>query len=137
MKPNNRVLIKTFIKQDFRNKKDSGIGRIASIIITYLLTNSFLMISFFLNSSQDRFVLLTLSINFFLVSFILLSEYPGLFFSKKHSSILLPLPVKEEEFFLSKAVSGIVYLSVFPFTLALPQAVYFYLYEKDLSATFH
>ncbi|MCU0371736.1 MAG: hypothetical protein MUE56_00650 [Ignavibacteria bacterium] len=108
-----------------------------SVIATYLLMNSLLMISFFLDSSQDRFVLLTLSVNFFLISFILLSEYPGLFFPKKQSDILFPLPVKEEEFFFSKALSGIVYLSVFPFTLALPQAVYFYFYEQGLPAALH
>jgi len=129
---NNPFLIKIFLKLDFRNKKDSGKGRIVSMIITYLLTNSLLMISFFLNSSQERFILLSLSVNFFLVSFILLSEYPGLFFSKKHSEILFPLPLKDEELFISKAVSGMIYLSVFPFTLALPQTVYFYFYEKDL-----
>lgn len=137
MKQNNLLLIKTFLKLDFRNRKDSGNGRIVSLIITYLLTNALLMVSFFLNSSQDKFILLTLSVNFFLVSFILLSEYPGLFFSKKHNEILFPLPVKNEELFISKSVSGLIYLSVFPLTLAIPQSIYFYFYQKDISVTLY
>ena len=131
-KTNNPVLVKTLVKLDFRNRKDSGKRRILSVIATYLLTNTLLVITFFLNSSKERFILLSLSLNFFLASFILLSEYAELFFSKRIGEIISSLPLKDNELFFSKSAAGMLYLSVYTFTLALPQAIYFYFFDKNI-----
>lgn len=84
----------------------------------------------------NTFIFAALTINLFLLGFVVVSDYSDLFFSPKHSLALAGLPVKEENIFVSKVSSAFIYLSVYPFVVSFPPSVYVYFYNHNLVDAF-
>ncbi len=130
---NNIYLTKFFLKLDFRNSEDSGVRRFVSMIIAYLFINSMVSFSNFERFDLNVFIFSSLTINLFLIGFVVISDYSDLFFSPKHATILKSLPLKEENIFISKLNSAFIYLSMYPFVVSLPPAVYIYFYNSSVA----
>ena len=130
---NNILLTRLFLKIDFRNKDNAGIRRLIGIIVTYLFANTLITNNNFLRLDKPSFIFVSLTVNFFFVAFILISDYAQLFFAKRQTDALKMLPVSQENIFTSKIISAFVYLSIFPLTVSLPAAVYMYFYGKLVS----
>ncbi|MCE1165552.1 MAG: hypothetical protein LWX07_09150 [Bacteroidetes bacterium] len=124
----NILLTRLFLKIDFRNKDNAGFRRLIGIIVTYLFANTLITNNNYLRLDKPSFAFVSLTVNFFFVAFILISDYAQLFFSKNHVDSLKSLPVKQENIFTSKIISSFIYLSVFPFVVSLPPSVYMYFY---------
>ncbi len=130
---NNIKLSKVFLKLDYRNSEDSGIRKLTGMIITYLFINTMLSLGNFQKFELNSFIFSSLTINLFLVGFVIVSDYADLFFSPKHSLALASLPIKEENIFVSKISSAFIYLSVYPLVVSFPPAVYVYFYNHSIS----
>ena len=130
---NNIVLTKMFLNLDFRNSGDSGFKKLIGLIITYLFVNTMMSFSSFTQHNQDVFVFMALTVNLFQVGFIVISDYSNLFFTNKYTDVLKSLPVREENIFVSKVTSALVYLSVYPFVMALPPSVFIYFYNHSIA----
>ncbi|MEI7484311.1 MAG: hypothetical protein WCK13_06330 [Ignavibacteriota bacterium] len=130
---NNIVLTKMFLNLDFRNSGDSGFKKLIGLIITYLFVNTMMSFGSFTQHNQDVFVFMALTVNLFQVGFIVISDYSNLFFTNKYTDVLKSLPVREENIFVSKVTSALVYLSVYPFVMALPPSVFIYFYNHSIA----
>lgn len=130
---NNIILSKVFLKLDYRNSDDSGIRKLIGMIITYLFINTMISLGNFQKFDINAFIFSSLTINLFLLGFVVVSDYADLFFSPKHSLVLAGLPIKEENIFVSKVSSALIYLSIYPFVVSLPPAVYVYFYNHSIS----
>lgn len=128
---NSIFLTKFFLKLDFRNSEDSGMKKFASMMITYLFINTMVSFSNYERFDINGFIISSLTINLFLIGFVVISDYAELFFSPKHSELLKSLPIKEETIFVSKISSAFLYLSVYPLVVTLPPAVYVYFYNSS------
>jgi hypothetical protein len=129
---NNITLTKLFLNLDFRNSGDSGFKKLIGLIITYLFVNSLMSFSSFKQFDKDIFVFMALTVNLFLVGFLVISDYPNIFFANKYSDVLKSLPLSEENIFVSKITSALLYLSVYPFVMALPPSVFIYFYNHSI-----
>lgn len=127
------VLLKLFLKLDFRNSRDSGMGKLAGMVLTYLFINSMISLGNFQRFDLNVFMFSALTVNLFLVGFVVVSDFAELFFSSSYSSALKTLPVSESGIFVSKMVSALAYLSVYPFIVSLPPAVYVYFYNTSIA----
>jgi hypothetical protein len=130
---NNIVLTKMFLNLDFRNSGDSGFKKLIGLIITYLFVNTMMSFSSFTQHNRDVFVFMALTVNLFLVGFIVISDYSNLFFTNKYTDVLKSLPVSEENIFVSKVMSAMAYLSVYPFVMAVPPSVFIYFYNHSIA----
>lgn len=130
---NNIVLTKMFLNLDFRNTGDLGFKKLIGLIITYLFVNTMMSFSSFARHNLDVFVFMSLTVNLFLTGFIVISDYSNLFFTNKYTDVLKSLPVSEENIFLSKVTSALVYLSVYPFVMAVPPSVFMYFYNHSIA----
>lgn len=130
---NNIILSKVFLKLDYRNSEDSGLRKIAGMIITYLFINTMISLSNYQKFDINAFIFSSLTINLFLLGFVVVSDYTDLFFSPKHALVLAGLPVKEENVFVSKIFSAFIYLSVYPLVVSFPPAVYVFFYNYSIS----
>lgn len=122
-----------FLNLDFRNSGDSGFKKLIGLIITYLFVNTMMSFGSFTQHNQDVFVFMALTVNLFQVGFIVISDYSNLFFTNKYTDVLKSLPVREENIFVSKVTSALVYLSVYPFVMALPPSVFIYFYNHSIA----
>jgi ABC-2 type transport system permease protein len=131
MSTGNSILItRLFLKVDFRNKDDAGFRRLIGIIITYLFANALITNNNFLRLDKPSFVFAALSVNFFFVAFIIVTDYAQLFFAKQQTEILKTLPVKQGDIFSAKIISSFIYLSIFPLTVSVPPSVFIYFYNN-------
>lgn len=130
---NNIILSKVFLKLDYRNSEDSGIRKLAGMIITYLFINTLISLGNYQKFDINAFIFSSLTINLFLLGFVVVSDYADLFFSPKHALALAALPVKEENIFVSKIFSAFIYLSVYPLVVSFPPAVYVFFYNHSIS----
>lgn len=130
---NNIVLTKMFLNLDFRNSGDSGFKKLIGLIITYLFVNTMISFSSFSQYNQDVFVFMALTVNLFLIGFIVISDYSNLFFTNKYTDVLKSLPVSEENIFVSKVTSAMAYLSVYPFLMVVPPSVFIYFYNHSIA----
>lgn len=133
---NNIVLTKMFLNLDFRNSGDSGFRKLISLIITYLFVNTMMSFSSFTQHNREVFIFMSLTVNLFLTGFIIISDYSNLFFANKYTDVLKSLPVSEENIFVSKVTSALVYLSVYPFVMAVPPSVFIYFYNNSIADSF-
>jgi hypothetical protein len=129
---NIKILTGTFLKLDFRDKKNSGKKKLFGIIISYLFANTILSLNNYLTFGKESFVVLSLSTGAFLFVFIILNDFGNLFFNKKHNDIINTLPINNSELVYSKLLSAILYLGLYSLVLVLPQVVFFYLYESSI-----
>ncbi len=129
---NNITLVRLFLKLDFRNSKDSGMGKLSGMVITYLFINTMISLSNFQRFDMNPFIFASLTINLFLVGFVVVSDFADLFFSSSYSAALKSLPASESSIFVSKMVSAFAYLSVYPFVVSFPPAVYVYFYNSSI-----
>ncbi len=130
---NNIVLTKMFLSLDFRNSGDSGFKKLIGMIITYLFVNTMMSFSSFTQQNKDVFIFMALTVNLFLVGFVVISDYSNLFFTNKYTDVLKSLPVSEENIFISKITSALVYLSVYPLVMAVPPSVFVYFYNHSFA----
>ncbi|MFA7359539.1 MAG: hypothetical protein WC139_00735 [Candidatus Kapaibacterium sp.] len=130
---NNIILSKVFLKLDYRNSEDSGTRKLTGMIITYLFINTMLSLGNFQKFELNSFIFSSLTLNLFLIGFVIVSDYADLFFSPKHTLSLASLPIKEENIFVSKISSAFIYLSIYPFVVSFPPAVYVYFYNYSIS----
>lgn len=130
---NNIILTKLFLKLDFRNSEDSGFKKLAGLIITYLFVNTIMSFSGYKQFDRDVFVFMSLTVNLFLIGFLVISDYSNLFFTNKYTDVLKSLPVSEENVFVSKITSALVYLSVYPLVMVLPPSVFVYFYNHSIA----
>ena len=130
---NNIILTKLFLNLDLRNSGDSGFKKLIGLIITYLFVNSLMSFSSFKQFDKNVFVFMALTVNLFLIGFLVISDYPNLFFTNKYSDVLKSFPINEKNIFVSKITSAFVYLSVYPFVMILPPSVFIYFYDHSIA----
>ena len=130
-----KILSDLFFKLDYRDKQNSGRKKITGIIISYIFANSAISFNLFNTFDKESFAILSFSTGIFLLSFIILNDYSNLFFSKQHMEFLRTLPLKNNEVFVSKFLSAFVYIFFIQCTIILPQTVFYYFYEQNISKT--
>lgn len=135
MKNKIKILFDLFLKLDYRDKQNSGKKKITGIIISYIFANSALSFNLFNTFDKESFAILSFSTGIFLLSFIILNDYSNLFFSKQHLEFLRTLPLENNEVFVSKFLSAFVFVFFIQLTIILPQSVFYYFYEQNLSKT--
>lgn len=128
-----KILLKTFSKLDFRDKENSGKKKFLGIFLSYMFANSVLSFNNFLTFNKDSFTIFSFSTGVFLLVFIILNDFGNLFFTKRHYDLINSLPLKDEEIVWSKFISAVLYLMVYAFIIAIPQVIFFCLYETRLS----
>lgn len=124
-------LTKFFLKIDFRNREETKLSRVITIIISYLFANVLLSGNAYLLFDKNSFVLVSLSTSMFLIVLLILGEYDNLFFEKSNFALVKSLPLKNQYLFLAKFISASGYLIFFIFTVVGPQSVFFYYYDKS------
>jgi len=129
----NIILTKLFLNLDFRNSGDSGFKKLIGLIISYLFVNTMISVNSFQRYDMNVFMFMALTINLFLIGFLVISDYPNLFFANKYSGFIQSLPVSEENIFVSKTLSAFAYLSVYPFVISLPPSVFIYFYNHNVA----
>ncbi|MCX6165632.1 MAG: hypothetical protein NTU73_12360 [Ignavibacteriae bacterium] len=127
-----KILVKTFSKLDFRDKENSGKKKFFGIFLSYLFANSVLSLNNFLTFNKDSFTILSFSTGVFLLVFIILNDFGNLFFTKRHFDAINSLPLEDSEIVWSKFISAILYLMVYASIIAIPQVIFFCLYETRL-----
>ena len=135
MKNKIKILFDLFLKLDYRDKQNSGKKKITGIFISYVFANSALSFNLFNTFDKESFAILSFSTGIFLLSFIILNDYSNLFFSKQHLEFLRTLPLENNEVFVSKFLSAFVFVFFIQVTIILPQSVFYYFYEQNLSKT--
>lgn len=130
---NNIILTKLFLNLDFRNSGDSGFKKLIGLIISYLFVNTMISVNGFQRYDLNVFMFMALTINLFLIGFLVISDYANLFFANKYSEVMKSFPVSEENIFVSKTLSAFAYLSVYPFVISLPPSVFIYFYNHSIT----
>lgn len=128
-----KILLNFFLKTDYRDKENKSYKKFIGIIISYLFANSFIGWSNYIRFDEFGFSVLAMSMNVFFITFIALTEYSDLFFSKKQNEIFSSLPVNKSEIFTAKFISSFIYITSFLIILIIPQIVYFYFYTESVS----
>jgi len=131
----NTALFRLFIKLDYRNREDKGFRRLIGIIVSYLIANGIISFNNYRYFDCDSFLFVSYTMNIFLMAFIVVNDYPNLFFAKSQIQFLKHLPVSENIIFSSKFFSAFIYLSAFPVIIALPQAIFVSLYGISVLRT--
>jgi hypothetical protein len=107
---NNIILTKLFLNLDFRNSGDSGFKKLIGLIISYLFVNTMISVNGFQRYDLNVFMFMALTINLFLIGFLVISDYANLFFANKYSEVMKSFPISEENIFVSKTLSAFAYL---------------------------
>jgi len=132
----NTALFRLFIKLDYRNREDKGFRRLIGIIVSYLIANGIISFNNYRYFDCDSFLFVSYTMNVFLMAFIVVNDYPNLFFAKSQIQFLKHLPITEKNIFSSKFFSAFIYLSAFPVIIAVPQAVFVSFYGVSILKTF-
>jgi hypothetical protein len=128
---NIKILTRTFLKLDFRDKENSGKKKLLGILISYLFANTVLSLNNYLTFGRESFVILSFSTGVFLLVFIILNDFGNLFFNNRHNDIINSLPINNSELIYSKLLSVFLYLGLYSIVIVLPQVVFFCLYESS------
>lgn len=132
----NSVLLKYFIKLDYRDKDQKSFKKFIGIIVSYLIGTAGLSVNYYINFDSLSFVVLCFTMNTFMLTFIAMGEYPQLFFAKEQNELIQTLPVGKNVFIASKFVSAFLYLLTFAYVLTLSQSVFFYFYDRNFLKIF-
>ncbi|MBN1632795.1 MAG: hypothetical protein JW917_01360 [Ignavibacteria bacterium] len=127
----NPVLLKYFIKLDYRDKDKNTFRKFIGISVSYLISNTFLSLYYYMNFDSMSFAVLSFTFNSFLIVFISMGEYPQLFFAKEQFEIINILPLGLNAFIKSKFISALLYLLTFVLILSLPQSVFFFFFDGN------
>jgi hypothetical protein len=130
-----KILFGLFLKTDYRDKEKTAYKKLTGVFISYLFANLFIGWSNFIRFDEYSFIVLAFSINIFFITFISLTEYADLFFSKRQMDVFTALPLKDNEIFKAKLKSATAYISFFCISLVIPQSVFVYLYSHDIIRT--
>ncbi|HRE40389.1 MAG TPA: hypothetical protein PLG90_03570 [Ignavibacteria bacterium] len=130
---NEKTIFRLFLKTDYRDKEKNTYKRFLGIMISYIFANSFIGWSNYIRFDEFGFSVLAMSMNIFFITFIALTEYGELFFSKKQNEIFSSLPVLPEEIFAAKFKSAFLYIFSFVLVLLLPQIIFFAMYSGEVS----
>lgn len=129
---NIKTLLRLFFKLDFRDKDSKSFKKIIGVLVSYLIAGLGLSVNYFLNYDYTSSIILIYSLNSFLIIFLVLSEYPNLFFSKANIDIIKPLPISNSEFIITKISSAFIYILFFAFILSIPQTILFVIIFKKI-----
>lgn len=128
---NIKTILRLFFKLDFRDKDSKSFKKIIGVLVSYLIAGLGLSVNYFLNYDYLSCIILVYSFNSFLILFLVLSEYPNLFFSKANIDIIKSLPITNSEFIVAKISSAFVYILFFAIILSIPQTILFiFIYKK-------
>lgn len=127
------VLIKYFIKLDYRDKEHISYKKFFGIIVAYLIGSAGLAVNYYLNFDSMSFAVLCYTMNTFMLAFIAMGEYPQLFFAKEQFDLIQILPISKKDFITSKFISAILYLTSLAAVLSVSQSVFYYFYEENLA----
>lgn len=130
-----KILFNLFLKTDYRDKEKTAYKKLTGIFISYLFANSFIGWSNYMRFDEYSFVVLAFSINIFFITFVSLTEYADMLFSKRQMDIFTALPIKSTAIFNAKLKSATAYIGVFCVSLVIPQAVFVYMYDHDITRT--
>ncbi|MEO8446462.1 MAG: hypothetical protein ABI528_03155 [bacterium] len=130
-----RSFFSLFQKLDYRDRENSGKKRLAGILAAYLFSNTILSYNFSITFDERSFVILSLTSSLFLLSLIVLTDFANLFLSAREIELFKTLPVKRSEIFTAKFLSAFAFLLFFILSASIPQAVFFYLMNQDVSMT--
>lgn len=127
----NSVLLKYFIKLDYRDKDRKSFKKFIGIIAGYVIGTAGLSVNYYMNFDSLSFAVLCFTMNTFMLAFIAMGEYPQLFFAKEQYELIQTLPVGKDVFITAKFVSAFLYLLTIAVVLAIPQSVFFYFYDRE------
>ncbi len=130
----NYVLIKNFIKLDYRDREQKTYKKFIGIIIAYLIGTAGLSVNYYLNFDSQSFAVLCYTVNTFMLAFIAMGEYPQIFFSKDQFELIQTFPISQKDFTSSKFISALLYLTSFAAVLSVSQSVFFYFYGNNISS---
>ena len=125
-------LLTLFLKLDFRDKDNSGKKKLYGIFIGYLFSSTAISFNYFINFDELSFIILSFTVNIFLLVFVVLTDYNNLFFSKNSIDVIKNLPVEQSGLFFAKYTSALIYITFFTITNSLPQTVFFYFYQESI-----
>lgn len=133
MRSDFKILLKTFLTLEFRDKENSGKKKFFGIFISYLFANSVLSVNNYFAFNKESYIILSFSTGVFLLVFVILNDFGNLLFAKRHLDIFNTLPLTDSEILLSKFISALIYFSVYAIIIVLPQALFFSLYNGDVT----
>ncbi len=128
-----KILIATFFKLDFRDKENSSKKKFIGIVFSYLFANSILSLNNYISFDKESFIILSFSSGVFLLIFIVLNDFPDLFFAKNYNEILNNLPLKDSEIISAKFLAAYLFLIIYAFIIAIPQTIFFSIYDLNFS----
>ncbi|MCX7833795.1 MAG: hypothetical protein N2490_06265 [Ignavibacteria bacterium] len=126
------ILLKIFLKLDYRDRDSISYRKIIGAIVSYLIAGTGLSLNYFLNYEYLSCIILVLTFNSFLILFLVISEYPNLFFSQPNIDLIKSLPISFSEFIISKIASAYFYILFFSTILSIPQSILFILINKKI-----
>lgn len=132
MNNNSKILAVVFSKLHFRDKENTGKKKFLGILVSYLFANSALSVNNFFSFNKESYTILSFSTGVFLLVFVILSDFANLFFTKKYNDVLNTLPIKDSELVSSKFISAFLFIAIYTLIIAVPQAVFFGLYESSV-----
>jgi len=125
-------LLKLFLKLDYRDRDSKTFKKVIGVLVSYLIAGVGLSYNYFMNYDYISCIVLIFSFNSFLILFLILSDYPNLFFSKNNIDVLNSYPIKFSEFILAKIISATIYILFFAIILAIPQTIFYILIYKKI-----
>jgi len=131
----NTVLLKYFIRLDYRDKEQNTFKKFIGIIIAYIIGNAGLSLNYYMNFDADSFSVLCFTMNTLMLAFISMGEYPQLFFAKEQFELIQTLPIEKNSFITSKFISAFLYLLSFAFILSISQSVFYFFYCMQTGTT--
>lgn len=133
MNSSTKILAGIFSKLDFRDRENTGKKKFLGILVSYLFANSALSVNNYFSFNKESYTILSFSTGVFLLVFVILSDFANLFFTKKYNEVLKTLPIRDSEIVSSKYISAFLFIAVYAFIIAVPQALFFGLYETSTS----
>lgn len=130
-----RNLFSLFSKLDYRDKDNSGKKKMIGILIAYLFSNTILSYNFHFIFDEKSYIILTFTSCLFMSAFIVLNDFENLFLANRSCDVLLSLPVKSSELFMSKFLSALLYILFFVVSSAVPQTIFFHLSDYNVIRT--
>lgn len=122
------------MKLDFRDKKKAGFKKLIGVLIAYLFANTFLSLS---NSSffdEFSYVILSMSTNVFILSFVIINDFINLFAGKEEGEVIHSLPIRSENIFFAKFFAAYTLILLYAAAIIIPQIYFYTFYDSSLSS---
>jgi len=121
-------LFKLFFILDIRSKDENNLKRLSVILFSYLLTNTLFSFSNYSVYDGFSYSFISFTTNLFLISFLAITEFGNLFFSKSHLDSISGLPLSDKVIFRAKFFSALIFIYAFSLVILTPQIVFYYLF---------